>query len=114
MALPTNIFLTRVGVVGPNNSTIYTAPTGYVGVVLLAQVANIGSNTQTINFYHTRTVSGSTVTTELLFGYPISGNDTLSLLTGKLALQSGDSILISGSSSSDLKYVVSLLETLSN
>lgn len=114
MALPTNIFVTKVGVLNQNNSIIYTAPTGYVGVVLLAQVANIGSATETINFYHRRTVSGTTITTELLFGYPISGNDTLSLLTGKLALQSGDSILISGSNSSNLKYVVSLLETLSN
>ena len=78
MALPTNIFVTKVGVLNQNNSIIYTSPTGYVGVVLLAQVANIGSTTETINFYHRRTV------------------------------------LLSGSNSSNLKYVVSLLETLSN
>jgi hypothetical protein len=114
MALPTNIFKTNVGVVGFSPATIYTAPVGYVGVILLAQVANIGTSTQTINFYHSRTVSGAAVTTELLYGYPLENNDTSSLLSGKLALQSGDSISISGSSDADLKYVVSLLETLSN
>ncbi len=114
MALPTNIFKTNIGIVGLNPSTIYTAPVGYVGVILLAQVANIGTSTYTINFYHNRTVSGIAVTTELLYGYPLEKNDTLSLLSGKLALQSGDSISISGSNSTNLKYVVSLLETLSN
>lgn len=114
MALPTNIFKTNVGVVGFDQSTIYTAPVGYVGVILLAQVANIGTSTHTINFYHNRTVSGIAVTTELLYGYPLENSDTSSLLSGKLALQSGDSISISGSSDTDLKYVVSLLETLSN
>ena len=114
MALPTNIFITKVGVLSNNPSTIYTAPIGYVGVILLAQVANISTSTETINFYHNRTVSGSNVATEILLGYPISGNDTLSLLTGKLALQSGDSISISGSSTTNLKYIVSILETLSN
>jgi len=114
MALPNNIFVTEVGVVGTNLNTIYTAPTGYVGVILLAQVANIGDSTQTINFFHNRIVSGSPLSTEILFGYPISNRDTLNLLNGKLVLQSGDYITISGSSGTDLKYTISLLETLSN
>lgn len=114
MALPTNIFITKVGVATTGESIIYTAPVGYVGVVLLAQVANVSASTYTVNFYHKRNVSGIPVNTELLYQYPISGNDTLSLLSGKLALQSGDSISISGNNSSNLKYVISLLETLSN
>lgn len=113
MALPSNVFKTVVGIVSTQNTTIYTAPTGYVGVVLLAQTANISSTSYSVSLSHQRTVSGIAVTTELLKNYPISGYDTLSMISGKLALQSADSIAIYGSANNQLKYVISILETLS-
>ena len=113
MALPNNIFLTRVGTAGTDEVTIYTAPAGYVGVVLLAQSVNIDSQSNSVSLYHNRNVSGSIVKTELLFNYPLDISDTLSMLSGKLALQSGDFLTISANKNDAIKYVVSLLETLS-
>lgn len=112
MALPSNVFKTIVKVVGTAKSELYTAPVGYTGVVLLAQVANVGSLTQTLTFVHERSVAGIGVTTEILKDFPIESHDTMSLLSGKLALETDDTISIYGSSSTDLKFIGSILETL--
>ena len=108
MALALNVFQTVTAVVSTSPTVVYTAPVGYTGVVLLAQVANIGATSEDITFVHRR----SATDTELLKEYPISGNDTSSLLTGKLVLESGDRLVLSGSNASNLKFVASLLETL--
>ena len=108
MALALNVFQTVTAVVPTSPTVVYTAPVGYTGVVLLAQVANIGATSQDITFVHRR----SSTDTELLKQYPISANDTSSLLTGKLVLESGDKLVLSGSHASNLKFVGSILETL--
>ena len=95
MPLPLNIYQTVTSVVGLNTVGIYTAPVGYTGVVLLAQVANVGSNPEDITFIHRR----SAVDTELLKNFPISASDTANLLAGKLVLESGDKLVLSGSNS---------------
>jgi hypothetical protein len=112
MALALNVFQTVTAVVGTSPVGIYTAPVGYTGVILLAQVANIGSNSQDVSLSHRRTVAGIAVTTEMLKDYPISSKDTVNLLSGKLVLESGDSLVLSGSNANDLKFVGSILETL--
>ncbi len=114
MALPTNIFTTKVGAVTTTTSTIYTSPIGYTGVVLLAHVSNVSPDSYSVTFSHQRSVSGVAVTTRILNRYPLSGNDTLSMLSGKLALESGDSILIESNTDNQLQYIVSILETLNN
>jgi hypothetical protein len=43
MALALNVFQTITAVVSTSATVVYTAPVGYTGVVLLAQVANIGA-----------------------------------------------------------------------
>ena len=48
----------------------------------------------------------------MLKEFPISGNDTANLLAGKLVLESGDKIVLSGSDASNLKFIASILETL--
>ena len=112
MALALNVFQTVVGIVSTSPVSVYTAPVGYTGVVLLAQVANIGTTSQDISLSHQRTIVGVAVTTEMLKQYPISGNDTANLLSGKLVLESGDKLVLSGSVASNLKFVGSILETL--
>ena len=108
MALALNVFQTVTAVVSVSPTVVYTAPVGYTGVVLLAQVANIGSTSEDVTFVHRR----SATDTELLKEYPISANDTSSLLAGKLVLESGDRLVLSGSNGSNLKFIASLLETL--
>lgn len=112
MALPLNIFKTVTNVLSTNPVGIYTAPVGYTGVVLLAQVANTGSTTQTVTFSHKRTIAGIAVTTEIVKDFPIPANDSASFLDGKLVLETNDTLVISGSSSTNLKFTGSILETL--
>lgn len=112
MALALNVFRTVTKVIPTNPVGIYTAPVGYTGVVLLAQCANIGPTSEIITFSHKRTIAGIAVTTEIMKQFPIEGNDTVSLLPGKLVLESGDSLNISGSNNTNLKFIGSILETL--
>jgi hypothetical protein len=112
MALALNVFKTITKIASTNAVGIYTAPIGYTGVVLLAQTANVGNNTQTVSFSHQRTISGIAVTTEILKDFPISTSDTANLLSGKLVLESGDVLVLSSSSSTDIKFLGSVLETL--
>jgi hypothetical protein len=112
MALPLNVFKTITKIATTSPVGIYTAPVGYTGVVLLAQVANIGSSTYTISFSHQRTTSGIAVTTEILKDFPVQGNDSTSLFQGKLTLESGDALVLSASNSSNIKFIGSVLETL--
>jgi hypothetical protein len=112
MALSANIFKTITQVAPLNPVGIYTAPTGYTGVVLLAQVANVDTNPHSVSFSHQRTVSGIAVTTEIVKNFAIEGNDSAALLSGKLTLQAGDVLVLSASNSSNIKFIGSILETL--
>ena len=112
MALALNVFQ-KVPVVAPTNPVgIYTAPIGYTGVVLLAQAANVGSQTQTVSFSHQRTVAGVAVTTEIIKELPIEASDTANLLPGKLVLETNDVLVLSASNGTDIKFLGSILETL--
>jgi len=112
MPLALNVFQTVTAVVSTTPVGIYTAPTGYTGVVLLAQVANIGATSQDVSLSHKRNTVGIAVTTEMLKNYPIAANDTANLLSGKLVLESGDVLVLSGSNGTNLKFIGSILETL--
>lgn len=79
MALALNVFKTITKVATTSPVGIYTAPVGYTGVILLAQAANIGNNTETVSFSHQRTITGIAVTTEILKQFPISSSDTANL-----------------------------------
>ena len=108
MALALNAFQTVTAVVSTSPTVVYTAPVGYTGVVLLAQVANIGATSEDVTLVHRRSVTD----TEMLKNYPISASDTANLLAGKLVLESGDKLVLSGSDETNLKFIASILETL--
>jgi hypothetical protein len=108
MALALNVFQTVTSVVSTNPTEVYSAPVGYTGVVLLAQVANIGATSEDVTLVHRR----SSTDTEMLKEYPISSKDTANLLAGKLVLESGDRLVLSGSNGTNLKFIASILETL--
>lgn len=102
-----NVFQTITATVGTSTVGVYTAPIAYTGVVLLAQVTNTGSGTETISFGYRR----GGVDTPIVEGLAISANDTANLLAGKLVVETGDSLILVGSSSVNLKYISSVLET---
>ena len=112
MALALNVYQTVTGIVTTGSVGIYTAPVGYSAIVLLAQATNTGGDTQTLDFSHERSVAGVAVTTEMLMGFPIPNNDAANLLAGKLVLESGDIMVLSSSSDTDVKFITSVLETL--
>jgi len=112
MPLPLNVYQTITTVVGVNTVGIYTAPVGYSGVVLLAQAANIGSDTHTVSFSHKRSTAGIAVTTEIVKDLPIPSSDSANLLFGKLILETGDALQISANSATNVKFIASILETL--
>ena len=107
MGAPLNVFKTITANVTTTANTIYTAPTGYTTVVLLAQVSNIGANTITVSSNHIR----SGVPTALVQGASVPTNDAISLLTGKLVLNTTDSINVLASSNSVSQILLSILET---
>ena len=108
MALALNIFRTVTAVVDTSPTVVYTAPVGYTGVVLLAQVANIGATSEDVTLLHRRSLTD----TEMLKEFPIASSDTANLLAGKLVLESGDKLVLSGSDNTNLKFIASILETL--
>lgn len=108
MALALNVFQTVTAVVSTSPTVIYTAPVGYTGVVLLAQVANVGATSEDVTLVHRR----SSTDTRMLKNYPIAANDTANLLAGKLVLESGDRLVLSGSNGTNLEFIASILETL--
>ena len=112
MALPLNLFKTITKIAETSPVVVYTAPVGYTGVVLLGQVANISSSTYTDTFSHRRTTAGNTVTTEIVKDFAIPGNDSVSLIQGKLTLESGDALVLSSNDSTNIKFIGSILETL--
>lgn len=106
-AAAVNVFKTITSVVGINTVGIYTAPIGYTGVVLLAQVTNTNSNTQTISFGYRRNGDDTDIVKDL----PIPVSDTANLLPGKLVVETGDTLVMVGSTSTGLKFISSILET---
>ena len=112
MALALNVFKTITKVATTSPVGIYTAPVGYSGVVLLAQVTNVDASPHTISFSHQRSTAGVAVTTELLKNFAIPANDSANLLAGKLVLEPNDVLVLSADTSSGIKFIGSILETL--
>lgn len=112
MALALNVYKTITSVASTSAVGIYTAPVGYAGVVLLAQVANIGSQTHTVTVSHQRSVAGTAVTTEIVKDYAVPANDSVSVLDGRLIMESNDVLVLSANNATNLKFIGSILETL--
>ena len=102
-----NVFKTATAVLTTSPVTLYTAPPGYTSIILMAQISNVTSSTKTITFSH----YGDSTTTELLSSFSIPPNDAVSATTGKLVLETGQSVTASASANSSVKAVLSILET---
>ncbi len=106
-----NVFNTVTYDVTNTNTVVYTAPTGYTGIVLMAQAANVAAtSTEDISFSHFDT--GTSTETELIKNFVIPEADAASLLTGKLIIKSGNSVKAVASANSTFKITLSVLESL--
>jgi hypothetical protein len=107
MATPLNAFRTITATVTTTATNIYTVPIGVTGIILGSQVANIVNTTSSISAWHSRGV----VATELVKEFDIPPNDAMSIIAGKLVLESGDSIRVQAGANNTLKITLSVLES---
>ena len=107
MALALNRFKTYTIVLTTSNQTVYTAPTGYTGIILYAHVTNYCAASTTLTMSHVR----SSTTTEIIKGASVPVADAYIPLDGKLVLETSDSIQASAGANTTLKVLLSVLET---
>ena len=107
MALALNRFKTYTKVLTTSDQTVYTAPTGYTGIILYAHVTNYGASSTTLTMSHIR----SSTTTEIIKGASVPSADAYIPLDGKLVLETSDSIQASAVANTTLKVLLSVLET---
>ena len=65
-----------------SNQTIYTAPTGYTGIILYAHITNYDNSGTTVTMSHVR----SSTTTQIINEADVPVNDAYIPLDGKLVL----------------------------
>ena len=109
---------------GMTTSTVYTAPIGVTSIILMAQVANLTTQTQYCNFIHHRNrkvlkdsqgqgEQDSNTDSYLVKDFAIPAGDSAAVLTGKLIIEQLDSVRAYNDSNSTgtLQLVLSVLET---
>ena len=102
-----NVFRTVTAVLSTTTQSVYTAPDGYTGIVLMAQIANVGTTTATTTVY----LSRSGTDTELVKDFSIPKGDASSVTTGKLVLESTNVLKVVASANNVLKLTLSILES---
>ena len=105
--LALNRFKTVTKEITTSEQTVYTAPTGYTAIVLYAHITNYGVSDSTVTMTHVR----SSTNTEIIKGANVPVADAFVPMTGKLVLETNDSVSIKSSQNSTLKIILSLLET---
>jgi hypothetical protein len=122
--LPLNKFLTKTAVLTTNTSTtVYTAPIGVTSIVLMAQVANLSTDTTyTVTFEHYRFKTilpdaqgfggqpGNTPSM-LVREFAIPPGDAGTPLSGKMIIEELDSVRAYSNANGGLQLVLSILQT---
>ena len=122
--LPLNVFKTKTAILTTTTNTrVYTAPVGVTAIVLMANASNVDlTNTRLVTFAHYRNLpvlpdtqgnggqTGNTITEQVL-KFAIPANDAGSLLSGKLIIESLDSIIAYADADGAIKLTLSILET---
>jgi hypothetical protein len=121
--LPLNTFKTKTALLTATTwTTVYTAPIGTTAIILMAQVANISSQTHYISFGHFRNRpiladaqgnggQSAKTTSTLVMNYGVPANDAASPITGKMIIESLDSVQAYADSGNVFQLVLSVLET---
>jgi hypothetical protein len=104
---------------------MYTAPIGVTSIILMAQIANLSTQTQLVSFMHHRNrpilqdaqgngAQPGNVDSFLVKEFAVPAGDAASVLTGKLIIESLDSIRAYASTTSTLQLTLSILESANN
>jgi hypothetical protein len=121
--LPLNKFLTKTAILTTNTATsVSTAPIGSTAIVLMAQVANLTTETHTVSFEHYRYKTvlpdaqgfggqpGNTPSV-LVKEFAIPPNDAGTPLSGKMIIEELDSVRAYSDSNGSMQLVMSILQT---
>jgi hypothetical protein len=103
-----NIFKNVTEDLTTSGDTVYTAPVGYSAIVLMAQISNTTGSPATTTV---KVLDIDSSETSLVTDFEIPGNDAAGVLTGKLVLQAGQSMMVSANANSTLQMVMSILES---
>ena len=103
-----NVFKTLTANLTTTTASAYSTPLGYSTVVLLAQVANTGTNTIQIS---AGTANGASQTA-LVNNLSVPAYDAATVVAGRLVLTYGQSFQVSASANNVSQLTLSLLETL--
>ena len=107
MASPLNTFKSIAANITTIPNYIYTCPPDTTAIVLLAQATNVNANIDgNVTFF-----SNINNNTELVKNLIIPVQDAISLLTGKLVVETGKSIGAYANSNNVIKITLSILET---
>lgn len=111
-AVALNKFLTVRHLVTDSNVGIYTSPIGVASIVLFAQATNVAPDDEVkfVTFSHARP-GDIPEDFQIINNGPVIPNDALNLIIGRLVLETGDELVLSGDTTGDVKVVVSILET---
>jgi hypothetical protein len=125
--IPLNTFKTKTRLLtgySVNTSTVtaYVAPIGVTSIILMAQVANLSTQTQTVSFLHYRKrpvlrdaqgngAQDAETPSFLVKEFAIPPGDAGSVLAGKLIIESLDSVKAYASTTGTCQLVLSILET---
>lgn len=107
-AVPLNRFKTFTKILSTTPEELYPGESDYTTIILMAQISNTTATTKKVTFSH---VSGAT-STQLLEQFSIPPYDAVSAITGKLVLESGQTITAYANVDASVKVVLSVLETL--
>jgi hypothetical protein len=102
-----NIFKNVTANLTTSGETLYTAPVGYSGIVLMAQVSNLTAGTVEASMF----VQKSGIQTSLATDFQIPANDAAGMLSGKLVLEVGQQIFASASANASAQITLSILES---
>jgi hypothetical protein len=103
-----NTFKTRTAELTTSDVEIYIAPAGFTSIVIMAQISNITATAVSATVSH----RANGINTQLINNFSIPGNDSASAITGKLVLETGQSVRASASANGSAKIILSILETL--
>jgi hypothetical protein len=121
--IPLNTFKTKTAMLTTSSTaTIYTAPIGTTAIILMTQVTNISTVTQYINFGHFRRLAvlpdaqgnggqtGQTYT-PMVVNFAIPKNNATNVTTGKMIVESLDSVRAWSGNTNAVQVTLSVLET---
>jgi hypothetical protein len=123
--LPLNTFKTKTSMLGVNTgttSTVYTAPIGVTAIILMAQIANLTTSTANVSFIHYRNrpvladaqgngAQAANTESPLVKDFQIPPNDAGVPLSGKMIIESLDSVRAYADTPNALQLILSVLET---